>query len=354
MPPSGIEKLPVELLQPIFFQSDCNIALLQASPLIGLRLSDDYVYHAICNHYLQEPMLDHRVRTPAQTYIFARKWMTWTFFKSWIMKTYAPIGCLCGSTTDEGCFDAQWPPNFEDATSLVFSRSHLPQFAFIKARLPKKLLCGPWTEDKVQFLRFLLWMTSMTVDWSDNDARETAAKGRQQAMRERNLEAVELFNHNRRLGKAADMSSIQFAVIEGGCSRSIVYDTMAMAKYWERSTSWECAELDNWCAERISKGDPKGLWLQTKLMEMRTKSRHAEDGEADFLYRQRTPVNRLVHEPGDYDGGPQDRLLRRQLKWNQVSEFLVYLVNGLPTAWRQRMWVQQVFLPIPNNFQFSS
>jgi hypothetical protein len=89
---SGIESLPVELLQPIFFQSGYNVALLQASDRIGARLSSDYVYNATCNHYLNGIHDDRIGQTAAQTYIFAAKWMTWTYFKSWVTRTYQSSG----------------------------------------------------------------------------------------------------------------------------------------------------------------------------------------------------------------------------------------------------------------------
>lgn len=308
--PAPIENLPVELLQPIFFDSGYNLALVQASHRIGLRLSSAYVYHATCAHFLTKIREDRAVQSAAQTCIFASKWMTWSFLKSWIHDVYAENGCLCGLTPKEGCFDAQWPPNFENPTKMVFSRSHLPRLAFIKARLPKKLLRGPWTPEKVHFLQFLLWLTSMTVDWSDSEVRKIAIEGRLQAIREKNLEAVELFNHNRRLGRTANLSMIKIAVLEGGCDRSIVYDMLATASLWGREVSWESAELDKWCEEHIKNGDPKGLWLKTKLEELRHTSKPDNNPSSATL---------LDRETGDYDGGLVDQLIVRSHNWNQVS-----------------------------------
>jgi hypothetical protein len=319
MTASPIELLPVELLQPIFFASDYNIALLQASPRISARLSSDYVYGPVCDHYLIDVLDNRDQQTQAQTYIVASKWMTWTYVKSWILRAFEAQGCLCGMTPNEGCFDAQWPPNFENATDMVFSRSHLPRLAFIKGRIPRKLLHGPWNSEKVQFLRFLLWITSMTVDWRDQEVRQKAIDGRHQAILERNLEAVELFNHNRRLGKVATLSTVRFAVIEGGCDRSIVYDTMFTAQMWGSGISWECAELDQWCEQRMKNGDPKGLWLKTKLQELRAPSRVGKIYQGEGLGYKRLPGGELDQTAGDYDGGANDQLVVTENKWNQVS-----------------------------------
>jgi hypothetical protein len=316
---SGIEALPVELLQPIFFLSGHNIALLQASGRISARLSSTYVYNATCSYYLTSFLDDRIAQTAAQTFIFASRWMTWTFFQSWLTRAYETSGCLCGLTPAEGCFDAQWPPNFEKATEMVFSRSHLPRLAFIKARIPRKLLCGPWTSDKVQFLQFLLWLTGMTVDWSDGEIRQIAIDGRLQAMREQNLEAVELFNHNRRLGKFATLSTVRLAVMESGCDRSIVHDTMSTAAKWGTANSWNCVELDKWCEERINFGDPKGQWLKTRLEEVRATDRSEFSYQGDGTGYRSYPITELDTLVGDYDGGTDDQLIVKHHKWDQVS-----------------------------------
>lgn len=314
---SRLESLPLELLQPIFIASGHNIALIQASDRIAARLSSKYVYHSVCNYYLIGKFENHARQSFAQTYIFNSKWMTWTFFKSWMERSFAHIGCLCGLTTEEGCFDPQWPPDYEDATRMVFSRSHLPRIAFVKGRLPQKLLRGSWTTDKVQFLRFLLWITSMTVDWSDAEMRDIAVQGRKQAMLEKNLGAVELFNHNRRLGKVASLETVIFAVTQAGCDRSIVYDTLFTANMWgARGPNWDSAVLDAWCKERIKAGDPKGQWLKTKLHELRVINDPYGSTSRGIDKDQDGDMDPTV---GDYDGGDDDRLVVNELEWNKVS-----------------------------------
>jgi hypothetical protein len=330
---SGIETLPVELLQPIFFLSGHNVALLQASDRIGARLSSSYVYNATCSHYLTGILDDRTAQTAAQTFIFASRWMTWIFFKSWLTRAYKTSGCLCGLTSAEGCFDAQWPPNFEKATEMVFTRSHLPRLAFIKARIPKKLLCGSWTPDKIQFLQFLLWLTSMTIDWDNDQVRQTAIDGRLQAMREQNLQAVELFNHNRRLGRFATLSTVRLAVMESDCDRSIVLDTMSTAAKWGTVTSWNCLELDKWCEERIKFGDPKGQWLKTKLDEVRAADRLENIYRGGGTGYRSRPITELDSSAGDYDGGPEDQLIVKHHKWDQVSyiHFLGHCILSWPS-----------------------
>lgn len=324
---AAIERLPVELLQSIFAASDYNFALLQASRVLGIRLSSDYVYNNVCDYYLTGRCDDYTVRSAAQSAIFASRWMTWSFFKSWVVRTYEINGCLCGLTPDEGCFDAQWPPNFEDATSMVFSRSHLPRLAFVRCRLPKKLLTGPWTRDRVQFLRFLLWSTSMTVDWQDPDASQTAKEGRRRAFLENNLEAVELFNSNRRLGRPPSLETVRYAAAEAHCTRSIIYDTLRSAYRWSSpGDTWDFSALYQWCDQHIWDNDVKGVWLRGILQALH----HAEVGNFDKSNHRDVLFGKIVGGAAEAYGDKfDDKLIKNELSWNKVSYLAAAVTDRL-------------------------
>ncbi|EOA90360.1 uncharacterized protein SETTUDRAFT_103177 [Exserohilum turcica Et28A] len=320
-----IERLPVELLQQIFVQADYNLALLQASPYIASRLSSGYIYNATCNHYLTEVHGQRAQQSAAQTQIFASKWMTWDFFQSWCIRRFETAGCLCDHTPEDGCFDAQWPPNFNDATTMIFSRSHLPRLSFVKGRIPKKLLRGPWSQEKIEFLRFLLWITSMSVDWNDPETAKIAVEGRRQAILKRKLEAVELFNHNRRLGKPPSLDTLCFAVTEAGCDRSIVFDTLLTTNIWSNKKRARYSEtLHQWCDTQMEADNPKGLWLFQKLEESRIfRNRKEEIGGREAC---------LYLEFGNYDGGPQDQLIVNDLEWNKVCRVFTFLEMKLSVS----------------------
>ena len=325
-----IERLPLELLQQIYAKADYNHALLQSSPYIATRFSSEYIYNATCDYYLTEVHGERTKQSAAQTYIFACKWMTWDFFKSWCLRRFETPGCLCDRNPQQGCFDAQWPPNFNDATKMVFSRSHLPRLAFVKGRIPRKLLHGPWTQDKIEFLRFLLWTTSMSVDWHDPDMARTAIEGRRQAMVERNLEAVELFNHNRRLGKSADLDTVCFAVTQAGCDRSIVYDTLLALDTRSRYTDSQLSELlQKWCDDQAAAGNRKGSWLRRKLEECLLLSNQDDTWGLERRLERIGWLPRkacLDAETENYDGGPDDVLTTNKLEWNKVRVDLMFLI----------------------------
>lgn len=227
--------------------------------------------------------------------------------------------------TPDGLLRSHLAARFEDATTMLFSRSHLPASSWVKGRLPLKLLHGPWTDDKIQFLRFLLWTTSMTVDWTNPVMRQAVLDGKKEAILEKNLEAVQLLNHNRRLGKAPSLDLIRFAVLEGGCERSIVYDLMDTARTWGLTgDGWNDDVLDKWCEEQAAAGNPKGSWLQRKLTELRTTTEAAaEEGSNE----QKVSYGRLDPKEGDYEDVEGDKLVVTPLKWNQVSYDFQYFLE---------------------------
>lgn len=157
----------------------------------------------------------------------------------------------------------------------------------------------------------------MTVDWANEATRKAVLLGKKEAIRDANLEVVELFNHNRRLGKPPGLEVVKFAVLEGGCNRSIVYDTMATARTWGvRGHGWKCDVLDKWCEEQIERANPKGTWLKIKLQELRQAD--ATDGEELFGY--------MHPKTGDYEDVENDKLvIKGNTRWNEVSKRFFFL-----------------------------
>lgn len=159
----------------------------------------------------------------------------------------------------------------------------------------------------------------MNIDWCNPEMAQLAVQGRLQAMKERNLEAVELFNNNRRLGKPPNLETVHFAVVEAGCDRSVVYDTLEGANMWNRSTDSHYAEeLHKWCDEQVAAGSRKGLWLRKKLEEslVLRKGDVVNEYDPGKTYPRKSS---LTTETEDYDGGPDDQLIVNELEWNKVS-----------------------------------
>jgi len=64
------------------------------------------------------------------------------------------------------------------------------------------------------------------------------------------------------------MDLVQFAVLEGGCDRTIVFDILSSAHTWGLR-NWTSEVLDDWVKKAVEEGNPKGAWLKAKLDELR-------------------------------------------------------------------------------------
>ena len=169
-------------------------------------------------------------------------------------------------------------------------------------RVPDKLLHGPWTADKCDFLEMLLRGNAM-VDWVDSISGETAGKGLMQALREGNARAtrllatragpgnpqglwgfpysgsgseyqeldpgseprVDLFQaytfDARGAGVVPQTEHLRTAVLEAGCQREIV-EILLMAE--DTNIDLEDPAVLNWAVEKRSQGDD-GSWLLSML-----------------------------------------------------------------------------------------
>jgi hypothetical protein len=316
---SPIETFPPELLQEIFILTELNLALPESSPYISSKLSNPYIYRLVCNRYF-DPRYHTRLYGSSvrpfqvqrdQARIFTYKWMTWEIYKSFLSQKYGQSGCLCDQTPETGCPSPQWPPDFEHPTNMVFEGLHKPALLSLRCAIPAKLVRGPWTLDKVQFLRFLLWTTSMNTDWRSPEACGNTRRGRREAVLEKSLDAVQLLNNCRRVCRAPKLDDVRFAVIEGGCDRSIVYDTMQAVRMWGViGTGWDCEILDRWCASAVEAGNPKGQWLKLKLQELRM----AEPSNVTKIPPAK--LGGMFPRTGDYDHVEDDKLVIVQKKWN--------------------------------------
>jgi hypothetical protein len=281
-----IETLPTEIIQDIFLQN-MNISLPLASPIIASKLESHHVYNSLCDYafyYNIPPSTGKRNGWIAfQSQILAMRWLRWDFFRDYLSSRVPPRPCGCSIVIDchekGGCKEM-------DSQSTTDSVHHndeelCQKVLIVRCSLPKKLLRGPWTEDKTSFLRCLLRISKSSVDWSNKDAVRLAGQGKREAIMERNLDAVHLFSRTRRLGRAPTLEIVKFAVLEAGCNRSIVLNLMVAAREWGQR-QWNDIELDAWVVRQEAKGDPKGRWLRIKLEELRA-GRYPDLTTGDYI-----------------------------------------------------------------------
>ena len=174
-------------------------------------------------------------------------------------------------------------------------------------KVPGKLLHGPWTTDKCDFLEMVI-RGNATVDWVGTTSGEIAEEGLIQAIREGNTRATRLLvtragsgcphgdwdfpYHTSSLGlqkiepgpwpregvfkaDAFDVVGagvipqtrhLRTAVLEAGCRRDIVE---MLLKTESNNIDPEDRAILDWAAEKKVRGDERGGWLLTKLSSCR-------------------------------------------------------------------------------------
>ena len=171
--------------------------------------------------------------------------------------------------------------------------------------IPDKLLVGPWSTEKLNFLEAMLQYNSHIVD---ADRQEMAARGLMEAIREANFRAVDMiaagdidlqwrdqlspnyaepcfcyasfdFGSNtyrqaelepyvkglsprQTLGIPPDTAHLKAAVLERGCREMIVRRLLFAA--WQ-DIDRQDPDIAAWIKEKMDEGDRKGQWLLSQL-----------------------------------------------------------------------------------------
>lgn len=274
---ASLETLPPEILQDVFFLTDMDPNMPRASSILAHYLSDRFILCRYTEKVFQEPtskssrrweLVQLRlVQSRKQQTLFSLRWMSWEFF-SWYLSWKGQRHLGLQHRAEENCNTLA-----ADTSSgqgwIEEGQERPPWMPQILCPMPTKLLKGPFTKDKLDFLRCLLLISSASVDWADFESVRLSTLAKRQAILDRNLDAVHLFSRVRRLAKAPTLDMVKFAVLEGGCERSIVLELMTAARAWGHRR-WEDMELDAWVAQERAKGNLKAKWLGLKLMELRS------------------------------------------------------------------------------------
>ena len=179
-------------------------------------------------------------------------------------------------------------------------RDHWRVFCGVNGcKVPEKLLHGPWTTKKCDFLEMVI-RGNATVDWVATTSGEIAEQGLMQALRENNARATRLLVTRSGRGlcglpcspdsheiekvdsgpwpredlvqaKACDLRGIgvvprtihlRTAVIEAGCQQDVV-ESLLVAK--DANIDFEDRAVLDWAVEKECLGDERGRWLLSKL-----------------------------------------------------------------------------------------
>lgn len=345
-----IERLPVELLEIIFF-SCLNVSLPQASPIIGNALSSfhckarvaELAFSSITRngltyaHHLKQWRPD---MASFQSSLLKLRWMTVDFWRRYVPiyleKTIlsvfqhhnlewmdgTPAKCITramvaqyvqaaykqdhegsGRGTEDvikwnvslpqdicielkihlidGANDARTTRlTVMNRNGLVGPRINREGWTMVhclRCQIPAKLLHGPWTESKCQFLQMLV-STGANIEWYTTTAGEVAERGLVDAIKERNRSALcSLFGFgsprlslygmcDRRRGKwvVPGPSHLAFAIMYEDCEKDIV-ELLFHGRGGRYAV--EDDTLVEWAVQKKREGDDRGSWLLGKLDE---------------------------------------------------------------------------------------
>lgn len=264
---SRLEQLPTEILQTIF-ELSCNPDLPFASPRLASQLNSPHLYRELTSRIL--PRTAERGQMFSKTELanverlLNSRFCTWQIFEEW----------LISELNERETLQAQR----EELKRLNVDMKYWAQWAWRGICLhgnlatlspPKKLLRGPFTEDKVQFLR----LVTSTADWSPGQIitplhHELAREGLKHAVAEgAALDTLRCFWN---LGLQPDMDLIRLAVMDAGCKKEIVKELVGKA--WDsKSASSDVDLLDpalwTWADRARARGDEKGTWLMALLKD---------------------------------------------------------------------------------------
>lgn len=253
---SSLEQLPTEIIQAIFVYT-ATISLPFASPVLMAQLSDRRVCEMLTARILQSIL--HRCSAPICTHVlpsadiaaasrlFDCNFMTWSFFRDWldVMREKASI---VESSAGHGALLNHYSTVWQ---SLGPPGELLP---------PRKLLHGPWSDDRAVFLGVL---TSNMASLPDENSvlGEVAFEGLTQAIAEGHSYAVEMLLH---LGIVPNTQTLQHAVVDAGCNREIVLQLMKVGRE-VNSVDFLDPALWSWAERARAEGDDQGAWLVANL-----------------------------------------------------------------------------------------
>nr|POE79335.1 hypothetical protein CFP56_07400 [Quercus suber] len=253
-----IERLPTEIIQSIFEHSG-NLSLPSASPALSSQLSDHHVYEVLTNR-IMTPVLgacststDQRDMSSADvaaaSRLFSCKFMTWPFFRDWLQlvsKRLLHEEIPVCKTSSLDCLKTTW-------NKLGPPPALLP---------PRKLLHGPWSDERVSFL-IVLALDRPSLFANSPILGETACEGLVEAVAESHAYAVETLL---RLGVMPTTELLRQAVMNTGCDREIVLQIIK-ASHEASKVDFLDPTLWSWANRAQVNGNDNGAWLMALLKQ---------------------------------------------------------------------------------------
>lgn len=267
------------MVQAIFVQSG-NLALPLSSPDLVAQLSGRQLqWELTCNtlSLVVSPSDDTVTNATSTelsdaTRLLNSRFMTWKFFQSWL--DHESDARNLDISEPRVSSDEPWHSRYADIWVALRPSSRLS--------LPTKIVRGPWTGDRISFLKtFSLYPDACSTPL-DGIVAEVAHEGFEQAIEEQCLEVIKLL---RKLQVRPDQELLRKAVIDHGCDKSIVLyllqwfvvDIMRrnIAAATNTASTILRPEVDfldpmlwAWTEKAKAVGDAKGEWLTAILRRL--------------------------------------------------------------------------------------
>ncbi|KAF2155626.1 hypothetical protein K461DRAFT_290636 [Myriangium duriaei CBS 260.36] len=283
---SSIEKLPLEILEAIFANAP-NLALPLSSPSLSKALASEKMF-AVCasTWFMPSGSATHKDVTALEQVeydessanewttsvdqinrLMACRWMTWSRFK-----------IILGNILVHHDFDddnegfGAFQMDFEQP----WKQYRFPDLKIGSAvNVPEKLLRGPWSPDKSQFLYYLCFL-GLQVDWDRSTAGEVASHGLEDAIKARDRIAVVSLLSDQ-VSVLPSQDSLRSAIMDHGCDQTIIFhllDACIRAKSREHDGLMEHGKMRvkpldsviwSWLKRYEAAAQNKAKWLKGAL-----------------------------------------------------------------------------------------
>ena len=258
---SRLEQLPTEVLQAIF-EFSANLDLPLASKRLASQLASKHLYRSLTSIVLDRDF-DHSRQAnediQAAMRLMNSRFFTWSFFRAWLREESDRPNFLCEWLKVYRPGESGSWPALEEWTWLQLHPKRRPP-------PPIKLLRGPFTQDRIQFLEF--FTRNLSADAQDlyPSYFERAKEGLQQAVSEGSVDAFHSFWA---FALWPDTEMLRTAVIDSGCDEKVVTGLVDREIHHRRWGSTEVDLLDpalwSWADKAQDMGDGKGRWLKDLL-----------------------------------------------------------------------------------------
>lgn len=279
---SALEHLPTEILHAIF-ELSANPDLPLTSRYLASQLESSHHLHLELTRRVLYPVLDEKESSQAELQHALRlmnsRFFTYQFFMEWLrlefnLRNLHQEWQDCVARADQSELDQEvW---VACTWEKLRPNPNLPP--------PPKLLRGPFTEEKVRFLRYVSYTlskdTAATAAGLDPVYLETAKEGLHQAVLENANEAVSAFWS---FGLKPDTELLRKAVIDAGCDKDVVRSLVDRSGIQPPCIDYLDPALWAW-AERARKGgdEEKGTWLMELLKDGARRMRRNEEKSSEI------------------------------------------------------------------------